>query len=153
MSSCQVLAILIIGLCSSAVSASALRPRPCPGGITGVQELAVSSDGEACTRFPCSLYKGKYTTISLKVTTSKDVSAGVPKVSGVVGGIPLPWSVPAADGFPVTAKDGDTWSYTMKFLVSSAYPSIRSPVTWQVLDANSEKIFCFKIAVMLKTRN
>ena len=82
------------------------------------------------------------------------MSAGVPSVKGVIGGIPLPWAVPAADGFPkITNLGGNKWAYVMKFSVSSTYPSIRSQVTWKVVDPNDEAIFCFRIAVALASRN
>jgi len=146
----QVIAILVIGLCSHANGA--LRIIGCPG-ITRIQSLHVSSDGDDCTRYPCKLYKGKFATISVEVTTDKDVAAGSPKVSGVIGGIPLPWSVPAAPNYPiVTNKGGGKWSYVMKFGVSATYPSVQSRVTWKV-ENDGDSIFCFRIGIMLTTRD
>merc|ERR1712168_3707 len=128
---------------------SALNPRPCPGGLTFIENFAVSSNGVACEKFPCTLFKGADTTISLQVTTDKDVAAGTPNVMGTVGGVPLPWAVPAAEGYPHVTKNGDVYTYVMKFPVSALYPSVRSLVTWKLNLPDGTNIFCFRMAVTL----
>jgi len=127
----------------------ALRPRRCPGGLTFISNLEVSSNGVACTRFPCKLIKGADTDISLQVTTTKNVATGTPNVMGTVGRIPLPWAVPAAAGYPQVTKVGDVSTYKMRFPVSSLYPSIRSTVTWKLNAPDGSNIFCFRMAVAL----
>merc|ERR1712228_284686 len=124
---------------------------PMPGGLTFITDLAVSSNGAPCRRFPCPLFKGKNTDIALKVQTDKNVAAGICSVQGTVGGIPLPWSVPAAAGFPQVSKAGNVYTYKMRFPVSSLYPSVRSTVTWKVNAPDGSNIFCFKMPVVLRS--
>ena len=74
---------------------------------------------------------------------------GVTNVMGIIGGVPLPWAVPAADGFPVCEKVGNMWLYKMRFPVSGLYPSIRSTVTWKINNKDGNNMFCFRMAVAL----
>jgi len=75
-----------------------------------------------------------------------------PTVHGTVGGIPLPWAVPAAEGYPKVVAIAGGYSYSIKFPVSSVYPSIRSVVTWDGrVSPNGESIYCFKMPVILRT--
>jgi len=142
--------LVFAAIVCSAHSTPQLRPRPCPGGLTPISDLQVSSKGVQCERFPCVLFKGEDTLISLKVNTDKDVAAGTPAVLGTVGGVPLPWSVPAAEGYPQVTKEGDVSTYVMKFPVSAMYPSVRSTVTWKLNLEDGTNIFCFRMAVVLK---
>lgn len=75
----------------------------------------------------------------------------LPTVHGTVGGIPLPWAVPAAAGYPKVVTIPGGYSYTMKFPVSSVYPSVRSTVTWDGKDNNGDSIYCFRMPVELRT--
>jgi len=145
-----IVCILAAAFCTAQ---AALSPRPCPGGLTPISDLTVSSNDEPCTKFPCDLYKGKDTEISLKVEVDDRKGSpcdGAPHVLGTVGGVPLPWAVPAADGFPVCEKVGNMWLYKMRFPVSDLYPSVRSIVTWKINKQDGTNIFCFRMAVALK---
>jgi len=147
--------LLLMGFVAASLTTGAsaeLHPRRCPGGKPFIETLEVSSNGVDCTGFPCALFKGKDTTLTATFHTDKAMDDSMlPSVRGTVGGIPLPWAVPAAEGYPKVVAIAGGYSYSIKFPVSSVYPSVRSTVTWDGRDSNGESIYCFKMPVILRT--
>jgi len=146
--------LLLMGFVAASLTTGAqstgLRPRPCPGGKPFIETLEVSSNGVDCTGFPCALFKGKDTILTATFHTDKAMDDTPPSVRGTVGGIPVPWAVPAAEGYPKVVAIAGGYSYTIKFPVSSVYPSVRSTVSWDGRDSNGESIYCFKMPVILR---
>jgi len=146
------MAFLVASLTTGAESIALTLRNQCPGGKPFITSLEVSSNGIDCPVFPCALYKGEYTLLTVTVQTDKAMDASmVPTVYGTIGGVPLPWAVPAAPGYPKVVPIAGGYSYSMKFPVSGSYPSIRCAVKWSVKDSNGDDIYCFRMPVQLRT--
>ncbi|KAF6771314.1 hypothetical protein AHF37_10425 [Paragonimus kellicotti] len=108
-----------------------------------------------CDTRPCTLYKGKNTQIVVKFTAKKQIDQGNVMVSGIMGGVPVPFPLDDADLCKFTqptcplmpGEQQYTYSYSLP--VKTIYPSIRLDVKWELKNGN-EDIICALIPVQIQ---
>ncbi|XP_072032716.1 NPC intracellular cholesterol transporter 2-like [Amphiura filiformis] len=118
---------------------------------------------EPCDKQPCTLRKGKNSTITISFTENK----GVPAVNdtkaivhGIVAGIPFPFTIDNDDGcksgVKCPVKPGDSEVYKFTLPISSVYPSVDCVVKWELKQTSKDRkkdgkeVFCIEIPVAVK---
>ncbi|KAM4540259.1 NPC intracellular cholesterol transporter 2-like [Fundulus diaphanus] len=113
----------------------------------------IGVDISRCPSEPCQLHKGE--SYSVNVTFISDVNSeeSTAVVHGVVGGIPLPFSIPVTDGcksgIQCPIVKGQTYTYQASLPVKSLYPSINCVAEWELRDDDNEDLFCIKFPVQI----
>ncbi|XP_061195792.1 NPC intracellular cholesterol transporter 2-like [Saccostrea echinata] len=108
-----------------------------------------------CTVAPCTLKRGTNATIEVDFvadTAAKQLKA---VVHGIIGGVPIPFNPPNVNGCvdsgitcPVVA--GKSYKYTNKIPVLKDYPKIRLVVKYELVNENSQSMFCVELPAQIQ---
>ncbi|XP_063804388.1 NPC intracellular cholesterol transporter 2 [Pseudophryne corroboree] len=116
-----------------------------------VQGKLISVDVSPCPTQPCPLVKGSTYTINVTFTSSEDSPSCSAVVHGLIGGFPVPFPLPEADGcksgISCPVKAGQTYTYLTKMPIKPEYPQMKLVVRWELRDADNKNYFCWVIPV------
>ncbi|XP_071972957.1 NPC intracellular cholesterol transporter 2 [Engystomops pustulosus] len=122
--------------------------KECGSSTTG---KLISVDVCPCPQQPCPLVKGRTYIINVTFTSEEDTPSCNAVVHGKIGGIPIPFPLPEADGcksgISCPLKNGVTYTYLTKMDINPQYPNIKLVVEWELRDANNKDLFCWLIPV------
>ncbi|CAH8667605.1 unnamed protein product [Heterobilharzia americana] len=93
-----------------------------------------------CDSEPCSLYRGKNSTISIDFKTLSNVTKANAVVHGIIAGLPIPFTLPnpnvcdfVSPSCPLKSTEGK-YTYKYAMLTSNEYPPIRVTIKWELSD-------------------
>ena len=115
-----------------------------------VGDVAISP----CDQLPCSFERGKSAGIEIKFKAVTDAQTLTSKVKGKIGPlwIPFPLSKPdgcTSEGLSCPIKAGQEYVFKYELPISSAYPKISVPVSWELVDENGKDVVCIIFPVKL----
>ncbi|GFY42706.1 NPC intracellular cholesterol transporter 2 [Trichonephila inaurata madagascariensis] len=100
---------------------------------------------------PCILGRGSSKGITIKFASKTDSKTVKAVVHGVIGGVPLPFSLPkpkddgCKTGLACPLKNGESYTYSNNLDIKSSYPPLAVTVRWELKDDNSNDIICVEI--------
>ncbi|XP_041070373.1 NPC intracellular cholesterol transporter 2-like [Carcharodon carcharias] len=106
-----------------------------------------------CPSIPCILRKGQSYAVNVTFTSKTSSQTSVAEVHGILGGIPIPFNIPDADGcksgIRCPIRNNQNYHYINSLPVKSEYPSIKVVVEWELKDENGKNLFCWRIPVQI----
>ncbi|XP_041353607.1 NPC intracellular cholesterol transporter 2-like isoform X2 [Gigantopelta aegis] len=111
-----------------------------------------SLDVSSCDPEPCQLKHNTNTTVTIKLTTNEQVTAGKTVVYGIIDGLPVPFPIhpnDACKNMPCPVSTGATVTYQNKIFILPSYPKIKLVVKWEIQDQNGKDIICFAIPAII----
>ncbi|XP_071530210.1 NPC intracellular cholesterol transporter 2 homolog a-like isoform X2 [Panulirus ornatus] len=145
---------LVLLLAISAVVYGGSKVRNCGSSAT-VNVNGIKITG--CDKNPrnCIFKKGQNANMSLPFTSSTQIQAVHAKVSGHLGPLTVPFSLPQPNACinsglvcPLQADQPNV--YVASLPVKRIYPSVRVIVQWELLDEHDNKLVCIKFPVQLQ---
>ncbi|KAG8448933.1 hypothetical protein GDO86_015848 [Hymenochirus boettgeri] len=113
----------------------------------------IQVDVSPCPKQPCPLVRGGTYTVNATFISSVDTTKTTAVVHGILGGVPIPFSIPEPDGcksgISCPLKTGQTYSYLTKLPIKTIYPCISLVVEWKLEDDENKNIFCWHIPVKI----
>ena len=108
---------------------------------------------DPCTAAPCTLHKGKNSTISVAFNPTGTVTKVKAIVHGVIAGIPVPFPITGDDGcqnsgLTCPLKGGVEVKYSKAIPVLSQYPSVSTYRHFKIF-YTSQSVFNFTLWVCL----
>ncbi|XP_067894768.1 NPC intracellular cholesterol transporter 2-like [Heterodontus francisci] len=144
---CQVLATLLAlgALCG----AQPVKFHDC-GSAAG---KIITVDITPCPSLPCVLSKGQSYAVNVTFTSKTSSQTSMAAVHGILGGIPIPFIIPNADGcksgIRCPIRNNQNYHYINSLPVKNEYPSIKLVVEWELKDENDKDLFCWRIPVQI----
>ncbi|XP_067894766.1 NPC intracellular cholesterol transporter 2-like [Heterodontus francisci] len=142
---CQVLAALLaLGvLCG----AQPVKFHDC-GSKTGEIKTV---DITPCPSEPCELHKGQTYNVNVTFTSATTSQTSEAVVHGILGGIPLRFHIPNADGcksgIQCPIQNKQNYNYINSLPIKQDYPSVKLVVEWELKDDNDTDLFCWMVPV------
>ncbi|XP_067848102.1 NPC intracellular cholesterol transporter 2-like [Heptranchias perlo] len=106
-----------------------------------------------CPSLPCVLRKGQSYAVNVTFTSKTSSQTSTAAVHGILGGIPVPFNIPNADGckcgIQCPIRNNQIHHYINSLPVKSEYPSIKLVVEWELKDEHDKDIFCWRIPVQI----
>ncbi|KAM4724061.1 NPC intracellular cholesterol transporter 2-like isoform 1-T2 [Anableps anableps] len=106
-----------------------------------------------CPIQPCELHRGDSYTVNINFTSNVESDSSTAVVHGIVGGIPIPFAIPVADGcksgIHCPIKKGETYNYQASLPIKTEYPSIKCVVMWELKDDGRNDLFCIKFPIQI----
>ena len=127
------------------------------GNCTGVTQhiSAITVDVTPCPEQPCEFKKGTNVTCTISFTPTELVSNGTLKVYGILGDVKIPFPLPNPNacsnhGLTCPLKSGAPVELTITLPVKSEYPSVTVVAEFELVDQDSNDVFCFEIPVKIE---
>ncbi|XP_028293629.1 NPC intracellular cholesterol transporter 2-like [Gouania willdenowi] len=106
-----------------------------------------------CPSQPCQLHKGDSYSVNVTFSSTVDSSSSTAVVHGILGGVPIPFSIPVGDGcksgIQCPIQQQQIYNYQATLPVKTEYPSLKLVVEWELRDDNKNDLFCVKFPVQL----
>jgi len=149
--------ILIACTLLSSVSCTTLRFKDCGSQVGKISTIKTSPDVAQEGKMYV-LRKGVDYTVNVTFTSTESTKTAHAQVYGIVAGIPVPFSLPNADGckdsgITCPIQQGQTYVYSATLPVSKLYPSVKVVVKWELYDHSTDtgnKLFCFESGFAVK---
>jgi len=148
----------ILGLIQMSLATFTQYVDMCPtAGNAVVHDVKIND----CRRFPCKLKKG--TTSSIEVTFKSNVASPTlsTTIHGIIGGVPVPWSVPGGaeacstgrmtPAHPECLKTGETYKYQLELPIHLTYPSMRLRIKVWLKDAADNNLVCMMFVAIISS--
>lgn len=139
----------VIALVLGCALATPVKFKDCGSKTGSIKTVDVSG----CDKFPCKLKRGTEVLVQVDFNSAVDTKKLTAVVHGKIGGIPLPFPLPNADGCKSNIKcpvtKGTENLYKAKIPVSSHYPKVQVVVEWELKDDQSNDVFCFLIPAVI----
>ncbi|XP_077179354.1 NPC intracellular cholesterol transporter 2 [Paroedura picta] len=130
-----------------AVMAEPVKFLDCGSKDGNIKEVNVSP----CPTEPCVLHKGESYTINVTFSSKIDSQGSQAKVYGELLHVPIAFPLDQPDGckcgIQCPIQTGHSYNYLNKLPVKTEYPSLKLIVKWELLDDQSQMLFCWRIPV------
>ncbi|GFT50794.1 NPC intracellular cholesterol transporter 2 [Nephila pilipes] len=132
-----------------AVQASGTKFNDCGSSTGEVSAVEVSDCPDSADT--CILKKGTTKAITIKFASKTDSKSVKAVVHGVIGGVPLPFSLPkpkddgCKTGLNCPLKNGESYVYNNNLDIKNSYPPLGVTVRWELKDDSQNDIVCVEI--------
>lgn len=139
--------VAVIALCMISIEAQ-LKINLCPN--TKRQAKITSIQIDDCQEFPCSIKRGRNSSITVQFQALRRINGLKPNIFGIIDKKEVGFPVDSKNHCAQTIKEGKCpllknklYTYQFSLPVLEQYPQMRLSIKYEAVDPKEKSIFCF----------